>query len=68
MSSDLVAESERCAVCGGLNVVDYIKENYFYSVCHGCRELDPERFKLLTKTQAKQVESDLYSLAVLVNR
>lgn len=59
MSSDVVADSERCAVCGGLNIVDHIKESYSYSVCHGCRELDPERFRLLTKTQAKQVRHEL---------
>ena len=47
-------ESVKCRECGGLEVDFKWEEVFGCAVCNACKEKVPERYSLLTKTEAKE--------------
>lgn len=45
--------NDTCIVCGSVELDDFLRKNYKVNVCESCRETHQERFKLVTKTAAK---------------
>ena len=52
--SVLGKEGMKCRECGSLEI-DYVWDEVFKCrVCNGCKEKYPEKYSLLTKTEAKE--------------
>ena len=47
-------ETKKCVECGSLEIDWQWDELLHYQVCHSCKEKLPEKYSLLTKTEAKE--------------
>lgn len=56
MSSD-PSENPKCRDCGSLDVDPIFFQVFHMSVCPRCKEKYPERYSLITKTEAKEASS-----------
>jgi DNA-repair protein complementing XP-A cells len=48
------SEQKRCRECGSLEIDWKWEAELKCSICHGCKDKFPERYSLLTKTEAKE--------------
>lgn len=51
---DEQSEQKACRECGGLEIDWKWEEELMCRVCHACKEKFPEKYSLLTKTEAKE--------------
>lgn len=50
---DAKSQSKKCRECGSLEIDWQWEEVFKCDVCHRCKEKFPEKYSLLTKTEAK---------------
>ncbi|KAI7851556.1 hypothetical protein BDC45DRAFT_538311 [Circinella umbellata] len=60
------SENPKCRDCGSMDVDPIFFQVFKMSVCNGCKEKFPERYSLITKTEARELT--IFSAGLFIDR